>query len=134
MEYVIGIVLGIAVGVSTSLVGMDRDRALYPAILIVVASYYALFAVMAGANNALIVESAVGLIFVILAFAGFRSTLWLTVAGLAGHGIFDFFHGGIIHNPGVPVYWMGFCLSIDIVLAAYLSWLITFDRIRPITS
>ena len=131
MEYLVGIILGIAVIVPTSLIGMDRDRALYPAILIVVASYYALFAVMGGSNDALVIECAFGFIFVILAFAGFRWTLWLTAAGLIGHGIFDIVRVGFIHNPGVPAYWPGFCSSIDVVLGASLAWLIYRDRIRP---
>lgn len=134
MEYVVGIVLGIAVGVSTTLVGMDRDRALYPAILVVVASYYSLFAVMAGSNEALVIETAVGLVFAVTAFASFRTSLWLAAAGLIGHGIFDIARVGLIDNPGVPAYWPGFCSSIDVVLGAYLGWLIYRDRIRPLTA
>lgn len=128
MEYVVGATLGIVVGISTSLVGMDRDRALYPAILVVVASYYALFAVMGGSNEALIIECAFGFIFVALAFVGFRTTLWLTAAGLIAHGIFDILRIGLSHNPGVPEYWPGFCSSIDVVMGGYLAWLLYRDR------
>jgi hypothetical protein len=133
MEYLIGVVLGIFVGILTSLVGMDRDRALYPAMLIVIAAYYDLFAVMGGSTEALIAEIAAGLIFVGLAVAGFKSTLWITAAGIAGHGIFDIFHDYAIYNPGVPGFWLGFCSSIDIVLGLYLAWMLWRGRIssRP---
>ena len=130
MEYLVGIVLGVVIGSGTSAIGMDRDRALYPAALIVIAAYYDLFAVMAGSNSALAAELAAGVVFVGLAIAGFRFSLWLTAAGIAGHGIFDIFHDYIIYNPGVPDFWMGFCSSIDIVLGIYLAWLLWQGKVR----
>lgn len=50
MEYLIGVVFVAGVGIFTLLLGMARDRALYPAILIVIAASFSLFAVM-GAKN-----------------------------------------------------------------------------------
>ena len=129
MEYLVGIVLGILIGSSMSLIGMDRDRALYPAALIVIAAYYVLFAAMAGSTDAIIAEIAGGLVFVALAVAGFRSTLWLAAAGITGHGIFDIFHDYVISNPGVPGFWLGFCSSIDIVLGLYLAALLWLGRV-----
>lgn len=133
MEYLVGIVLGILVGFGTTAVGMDRDRALYPAALIVIAAYYVLFAVMAGSTEAIIAEITAGLVFVGLAVAGFRSTLWIAAAGIVGHGVFDIFHDYAIHNPGVPGFWLGFCSSIDIVLGLYLASMLWRGRIssRP---
>jgi hypothetical protein len=46
MEYLIGVILTLAVVVFAAVVGFDRDGAFYPTVLIVIASYYALFAVM----------------------------------------------------------------------------------------
>jgi hypothetical protein len=133
MEYVIGTLFGIATGVLTSLAGMDRDRSLYPVMMIVIALLYCLFAVLGGSTQALTLESAIGLIFIASAVAGFKTTLWFTVAGIAGHGLFDLVHPRLFHNPGVPVWWPGFCGSIDIVLGVYLAWLITRGRIRPVS-
>lgn len=130
MEYLVGVILGVLIGVLTSLIGMDRDRALYPAILIVIAAYYDLFALMGGSTDALITEIAAGIVFVGLAVAGFKSTLWLTAAGIAGHGIFDIFHNYVIYNPGVPDFWLGFCSSIDVVLGLYLAWMLWRGKIR----
>jgi hypothetical protein len=56
---------------------------------------------------------------------------WLVVAGLALHGVFDFFHHAIITNPGVPVWWPGWCLSYDVVAAAYLAALIRIRKASP---
>ncbi len=42
--------------------------------------------------------------------------------------IFDFFHNAVIVNPGVPTWWPGWCLSYDVVAAAYLAALILIRR------
>ena len=34
------------------------------------------------------------------------------------------FHHLFIKNPGVPVWWRGFCLSFDVVAAAFLAVLV----------
>ncbi len=121
MEYTVGIVLGIAIGIFSSLVGLDRDRALYPVALIVIASYYCLYAIVGGSNSALVNEMIAAAVFVVVAAIGFRTNLWLVAAGIAGHGVFDLFHHLIIENPGLPTFWPMFCMSIDIVLGAYLA-------------
>jgi hypothetical protein len=98
--------------------------------MMVIASYYALFAVMGGSVQILIVESAVAAAFLGMALAGFKSTLWLVVAALAAHGIFDLIHGHFYANPGVPAWWPSFCLAYDVMAAAYLAWLLASKRVR----
>src|SRR2546427_8843937 len=105
MEYFVGLLLSLAVAVSATVIGMDRDRAFYPTVLVVIASYYVLFAVMGGSTRALIVESLVMSAFTLAAVIGFKRSPWLVVAGLAAHGTFDFFHASIVTNPGVPRWW-----------------------------
>ncbi len=105
--------------------GFDRDRVFYPTLLIVIATYYILFAAMASSTSALTIESLAASAFLVLAVAGFRKNLWLIVAALAGHGIFDFFHHLVIRNPGVPLWWPGFCLSFDVLAGGFLSVLLT---------
>jgi hypothetical protein len=56
--------------------------------------------------------------------AGFKKNLWLIVAALAGHGVFDFFHQLFLQNPGVPVWWPGFCLSFDVLAGGFLAMLL----------
>ena len=132
MAFLVGTVLALAVGIFARGIGLDRDRAFYPTVMIVIAFLYALFAATAGAHRAIVVESLVGSVFAGLAVWGFRGSLWLVVLALAGHGIFDSFHAGVIFNPGVPVWWPPFCLTYDIAAAAFLAWLLWSRRLRAV--
>jgi hypothetical protein len=124
MAYLVGAALALGVALFAALTGLDRDRAFYPTVLIVVASYYDLFAVMAGSGPVLLAESVVLAGFAGLAVIGFRARLWLVAFGLAAHGLFDFARGGLIVNPGVPAWWPDFCLSFDVVAGGWLAWLL----------
>lgn len=130
MEFVIGVVLAVAVGAMARFVGLDRDRAFYPTVTMVVASLYVLFAVIGGSTHALLVELLVMAVFIAAALVGFRRSLWLVVAALAGHGIFDLFHGGLIENAGVPSWWPNFCMTYDVVAAGCLAFLLHTSRTR----
>jgi hypothetical protein len=130
MPIVIGVVLAIVVGLFATIVGLDRERAFYSVVLLVVASYYALFAVLGGSMHTLLAECGVIVVFVALAVIGFRTSMWLVVAGLLMHGLFDLVHGFMIDNPGVPRDWPVFCAAYDIVAAAYLAVLVTRSRSR----
>lgn len=124
MEYLIGVGLAVAVCAFAVLSGFDRDRAFYPTMVIVVATYYILFAAIGNSTTALAWESLIAVAFVALAAAGFRKSLWLVAAALAGHGVFDFFHHLLIQNPGVPVWWPGFCMAFDVLAGAFLAVLL----------
>lgn len=129
MEYLVGAGLALAVSALANWVGFDRDRAFYPILMVVIASYYGLFAVMGGSIQALATESVVIVGFLLVSILGFRRNLWFVAGALFAHGIFDFFHDHLISNPGVPVWWPMFCLTYDIVAAAYLAWLLNRSRI-----
>ena len=125
MEYLIGVVLATATcAVFGMLAGFDRERIFYPMMLPPVATYYILFAALGGSTSALTIESLVACIFLMAAVVGFKKNLWLTVAGLVGHGVFDFFHHLVIQNPGVPVWWPGFCMSFDVVAGGFFAVLL----------
>lgn len=124
MEYLIGLALAATTCLFATAVGWDRDRVFYPVLLTVIATYYILFAVMGNSTPALLAESLIAAAFAALAVAGFRTSLWLVVAALAAHGLFDFFHHRLIHNPGVPLWWPGFCLAFDALAAAFLALLL----------
>ena len=130
MSIAVGLVLPLIVGGFTTLFGLDRDRALYPVVMIVIAAYYVLYAVMGGSTHVLIIESLVAVAFMALAVAGFKTTLWLVVAALAAHGIFDVAHPHLYANAGVPAFWPSFCLAYDVVAAAYLAWLLASKKVR----
>jgi len=128
MPILIGVILALFVALYARFVRLDRQRAFYSAVLIVVATYYALFAVLGGSVPALLRESIAIAAFLTLAALGFRLTPWILVAGLACHGVFDLLHPHIISNPGVPPWWPGFCLGFDVMAAACLAWIILTHR------
>jgi hypothetical protein len=126
----VGALLAVAVAAFARIVGLDRDRAFYPTVMIVIAALYSLFAVMGGSSAALLRELAGGAVFVAAAVAGFRASLWIVAVALAAHGLFDFVHGGLIANPGVPPFWPAFCGAYDAVAGAVMAWLLATGRIR----
>jgi len=93
----------------------------YPTVLIAIASYYVLFAVMGASRRTLILEIVVASGFLLVGTLGFKRNLWLVVIALAGHGVFDFVRPGFIFNPGVPSWWPGFCLIFDVVIGGLLA-------------
>ena len=99
MAYIVGILVGLLVCVFARGTGFDRDRAFYPTVLVVIALYYVLFAVMGGSMRALVLESVAMSVFAVVAVVGFKRNVWLVVAGLAAHGVFDFFHAHIVLEP-----------------------------------
>src|SRR6202007_2474987 len=109
MEYLIGVILTVAVAAFAAVIGFGRERAFYPTVLIVIASYYALFAVMGASTRTLIIESTVAGVFVLFAVLGFKGNYWLVVAALIRNGVFEFVRHFFIDNPGVPQWWACFC-------------------------
>ncbi len=131
MEYVIGTILALAIAGVAQLVGFDRDRSFYPTLLIVIAAYYVLFAVMSGAQQALVVELAVAAGLFGVAIVGFRKTMGAMVAGLLAHGLFDYGHQAVIANAAVPGWWPGFCLAMDTTLGLWLTGLLMRASHQP---
>ena len=124
MPYIIGLVLALAVSAFAMAIRLDRDRAFYPVVLIVVASYYVLFAAMGASARVIVLESLIAGGFVLAAGLGFTRNLWLVAAALAAHGLMDFVHGRVLTNPGVPVWWPAFCGAYDVAAAVFLAWLL----------
>ena len=123
LPLVIGLCVSVVVALFARAVGFDRDRAFYPAVLIVIASYYVLFAAMSGSIAVVVRELIVMAPFVAVAVAGFRGSAWLVVIGLAAHGVQDAVHGQLIANAGVPAWWPAWCLAYDVGAAAALALL-----------
>lgn len=135
LPLIVGLVLSAVVAAFARTVGLDRDRAFYPTVLVVVGSYYVLFAAIGAPAHVLGME-ALGLTgFALLAVAGFKRSHWLVAAAIAGHGLFDAVHGLVIANPGVPAWWPTFCAAYDLGAAAWLAMLLVRDRSpRPASS
>ena len=58
-------------------------------ILMVIASYYVLFAAVGAGSRVVIVESVVAGAFLLVAVIGFKTSLSLVAATLVGHAVFD---------------------------------------------
>jgi len=128
MAALVGIALAVVVAVFAHVVGYDRDRSFYAAVLTVVGSLYVLFAVMAGGGRGLIGEIAGFAFFAALAAIGFQTTLWIVVAGLALHGAFDFVRHFFLTAPGAPEWWPAFCGAYDVAAALGLAILLSVKR------
>ena len=56
------------------------------------------------------------------AVGGLKTSRWLAAAGIAGHGAFDVFvYPALVTNSGLPVWWPGFCGTIDFVIGGWLA-------------
>lgn len=121
MEYLVGVMLAVGVGALAAVAGLDRDRAFYPTVMIVIAAYYVLFAAMGASGRVLAIEIAVGVGFSLAALYGFKRNMLLVAGAIAAHGVFDFVHPALYANPGVPVWWPGFCGTVDVLLGAWLA-------------
>jgi len=131
MEYLVGFLLALSSGFGATLIGFDRDRAFYPTVMVVIALLYGLFAMLGNSLHALAAEAIPMAVFLAAAVVGFKRSLWVVAAALAGHGVFDLLHRHWIDNPGVPAWWPGFCSSYDIMAAAYLAWMLARGRRKP---
>jgi hypothetical protein len=120
----IGISLALIVAILARLSRFDRDRSFYPTVLVVIASYYDLFGAVGGSAHAILLETGVIAVALLVAYLGYVYSAWFVVVGLAAHGIFDLTHSHIIVNAGVPLWWPKFCLAYDVTAAAVLAWLL----------
>ena len=109
----------------------DRDRSFYSTVLVIIASYYVLFAVLSGSSHALIWELAIAIAFSTVAILGALFLPTLVGMGIVAHGLFDLVHDSVIENAGVPAWWPIFCGSIDVVLGL---WVIILIRSRLTSS
>ena len=122
MGYAVGAMLAMGTAVFARVAGLDRDRSFYPTVLVIVASYYVLFAVMGGSTSAVVQESIMMGAFAVLAVTGRRYGQWIVAAGLAAHGVQDLFHASIVSNAGVPEWWPAFCMAYDVAAGAWLAF------------
>ena len=128
MPYIFGIAIALATGALASTSRLDRERSFYATTVIVVASYYVLFAAIDGSVRTALLELVLTSAFIAAAIAGFRTNLWIVASALAAHGVLDAFHAGIVVNRGVPAWWPAFCLAYDVTAAFIVARLIVRAR------
>jgi uncharacterized membrane protein HdeD (DUF308 family) len=127
MPIVVGVLLGIAIAALAKFTRFDEERSFYSTVLVIIASYYVLFAVLGGSSHALVWELLIAVAFSTVAIIGALFLPTLVGIGIIAHGLFDLVHDMIIENPGVPTWWPAFCGSIDVVLGL---WVMTLARSR----
>lgn len=121
LPLLIGAGLALVLAIGARITRSDQDRSFYPTILIVIATYYVLFAFMSG--ESIVEEIVVAAVFSIAAIAGGIMLPALVGAGILLHGVFDFVRPLFISNSGVPAWWPAFCGGVDILLGAWVIWL-----------
>ena len=122
---VVGVLLAVGVAILGKVTRFDQDRSFYSTVLVIIASYYVLFAVLGGSGHALVWELLVAVGFSTAAIVGAIYLPALVGIGIAAHGLFDLVHDVFIENSGVPAWWPGFCGSIDVALGL---WVIALTR------
>ena len=121
----VGVLLAVAIAALGKFTRFDEDRSFYSTVLVIIASYYVLFAVLGGSGHALVSELVVAVVFSVVAISGALSVPILVGIGIAAHGLFDLVHDVLIENSGVPAWWPAFCASIDVALGL---WVIAITR------
>ena len=129
--FLVGIFLAVVVAVIGNMTRFDQERSFYSTVLIVIASYYVLFAIQGESTDALVREIVIALAFLTVAIFGALCFPLLVGIGIVAHGLFDLVHPAVIHNPGVPSWWPGFCMSIDVALGLWVIGLSRFRQTLP---
>lgn len=127
MSVVVGVLLAVGIAALAKFTRFDEDRSFYSTVLIIIASYYVLFAVLDGSGHALIWELVIAVAFSTVAITGALFLPTLVGTGIVAHGLFDIVHDVLIENSGVPAWWPSFCASVDVLLGI---WVIILTRTR----
>lgn len=86
----------------------------------VIAAVYIGFSVADGRPKVIAVETVVATVFLVVAAAGVTASAWLLVAGLAGHGVKDYWQHRTQFVANTR-WWPPFCAAVDVVVAAILA-------------
>jgi hypothetical protein len=123
IAFITGAGLALVLAIFGKLTSYEKDRSFFPTLLIVIASYYLLFAILDGSVSTILIEIAIASFFIVLAIWGSYRFPLIVGAGIALHGIFDFMYGHLYVNNGVPVWWPAFCAGIDIPFGLWIMYL-----------
>jgi hypothetical protein len=127
MSIIVGVLLAVAVAALGKFTRFDQDRSFYPTVLVTIASYYVLFAVLGASGHALVSELVIAVAFSTVAILSALHALVLVGTGIMAHGLFDLVHDVVIENSGVPIWWPNFCGSLDVLLGL---WVMILTRSR----
>ena len=125
---VIGLLLAVGIAALARFTRFDEDRSFYSTILVIIASYYVLFAVLDGSRHALGWELVIAVVFSTVAIIGALVLPALVGIGIIAHGLFDLVHDVLITNSGLPTWWPSFCGSVDVLRGL---WVLLSTRSAP---
>ncbi len=120
MEYLVGILTAVALAGFARSSGFEKDRSFYPTVLIVIGFLYVVFGAIDGRVSVILIELIFAFLFASIAVVGYKNNGVIVAGGIALHGVFDFVRYFFIEDKGVPVFWAGFCGTVDILLGIYV--------------
>jgi hypothetical protein len=127
LPVIAAIALTLFIIVATRWSGNEVKASGYPFILTTFPLVGVGFALYVNDSTAVIKEFIYGIPFFAIAilaalFLKNRIVQVLLILGYAGHAAYDAVNHSLLINPGIPDYWPVFCGLIDILLAAYLTF------------
>ena len=127
-EIISGIVVAVAIIIISRLVARFFSTKLFAAtVLVAIAFIYVGFSLKENPVNAIILESAMALVFYFLALIGYTRNPSLIAYGIILHGVWDILHHqSCLVKTDVAAYWPLFCLIVDIIDGVYFLYI--FNR------
>ncbi len=129
LPFGLGIILTTGLLFVSTMVGLHRDRGVYPITLIAIALFYVVFAFEHGGVWEIAFNSVVACLFLLFAIGGYVRSLWIVAIGLILHGLFDVVYAASASNPA-PDWWAPLCLTVDLLLGLFLVVLIWKNKIH----
>lgn len=123
----VGVVSAVVVVLLFKAWGLEKTNWAYPVLLAEFPVNYWIFAIYGSDHAALLNELVVGLAFLAIAFIAYKVksfvTLLLLAFGYVMHAAYDLSHDFFFVNAGAPMWWPEFCVSVDVVIGAYIAYL-----------
>jgi len=120
LESTAGLILAVLIILLSRVTGFDKDRSFFPLILIVIATYYVLFAFQEFELFTALFEITVALLFTVFAIIGHNKSIRMVGIALIAQGVYDLFHSQIPVAGFAPQWWPLFCSAVDLVIGLWV--------------
>jgi hypothetical protein len=115
-----GAVLGVVQAAAPLIAPWLPTATVYALSLTLIAAVYIGFAVADGRRHVLAIEVAIVSMFVVVAAVAVTGSLWVSLAGLAAHGLKDLWQHRTQFVHGTR-WWPPFCAAVDFVAAGLIG-------------
>ena len=132
----LGLFMGTAGALSMLWVVRNKgwDRSAWSLFMMTLPIWYALFGLLAMDASIIATELFYGLPYLLIGFLAWRfaSRSWLLIAGLVwlSHAFYDVYHDVFFVNPGVFAWYPTACLVFDLMVGAYLIYIVATYEAR----